>query len=282
MGSSVVRLFTHSLTGLNVEQRKRLTIGVELAAKPELLLFLDEPTSGLDSQTSWSILKLLRKLRDNGQAILCTIHQPSAMLFQQFDTLLLLAEGGRTVYFGPVGASASTLLEYFERNGGLPCPVDSNPAEYMLEVIGAAPGSHTNIDWPEVWRQSPERTAVRAQLEEWKDVLPNQQPPLLPQENISYTEFAASLPLQLLQTLIRIFQQYWRTPGYIYAKISLVGGTVCVPSSLKLLLSSNVLYTRASLLASRFTTKSTHSVACKTKCSACSCLQSISPCWPSK
>lgn len=29
--------------GLNVEQRKRLTIGVKLVAKPELLLFLDEP-----------------------------------------------------------------------------------------------------------------------------------------------------------------------------------------------------------------------------------------------
>ncbi|KAJ5974472.1 hypothetical protein N7481_011682 [Penicillium waksmanii] len=172
--------------GLNVEQRKRLTIGVELAAKPELLLFLDEPTSGLDSQTSW---------------------------------------GGRTVYFGPVGPSASTLLEYFERNGGYQCTGDANPAEYMLEVIGAAPGSHTDIDWPEVWRQSPERTAVKAQLEEWKDVLPNQEPPLILQGNSSYTEFATSLSLQLLQTLIRIFQQYWRTPGYIYAKISLVGGS---------------------------------------------------------
>lgn len=48
--------------GLNVEQRKRLTIGVEMAAKPALLLFLDEPTSGLDSQTAWSICALLRKL----------------------------------------------------------------------------------------------------------------------------------------------------------------------------------------------------------------------------
>lgn len=53
-----------------MEQRKRLTIGVELAAKPALLLFLDEPTSGLDSQTAWSICALLRKLADNGQAIL--------------------------------------------------------------------------------------------------------------------------------------------------------------------------------------------------------------------
>jgi ATP-binding cassette, subfamily G (WHITE), member 2, PDR len=84
--------------GLNVEQRKRLTIAVELAAKPELLLFLDEPTSGLDSQTAWSILALLKKLANSGQAILCTIHQPSALLFQEFDRLLFLASGGRTVY----------------------------------------------------------------------------------------------------------------------------------------------------------------------------------------
>ena len=54
--------------GLNVEQRKRLTIGVELAARPKLLLFLDEPTSGLDSQTSWSICNLMEKLTNNVQA----------------------------------------------------------------------------------------------------------------------------------------------------------------------------------------------------------------------
>lgn len=54
--------------GLNVEQRKRLTIGVEIAARPKLLLFLDEPTSGLDSQTSWSICDLMEKLTRNGQA----------------------------------------------------------------------------------------------------------------------------------------------------------------------------------------------------------------------
>jgi ATP-binding cassette, subfamily G (WHITE), member 2, PDR len=86
--------------GLNVEQRKRLTIGVELAAKPPVLLFVDEPTSGLDSQTSWAILSLLDKLSKAGQSILCTIHQPSAVLFERFDRLLLLSEGGKTAYFG--------------------------------------------------------------------------------------------------------------------------------------------------------------------------------------
>lgn len=79
--------------GLNVEQKKRLTIGVEVVARPALLLFLDEPTSGLDSQTSWSIVNLLTRLSKSGQAVLCTIHQPSAILFQRFDRLLLLAKG---------------------------------------------------------------------------------------------------------------------------------------------------------------------------------------------
>src|ERR1700709_1169649 len=121
--------------GLNVEQRKRLTIGVELAAKPQLLLFLDEPTSGLDSQTSWAICDLMEKLTKHGQAILCTIHQPSAMLFERFDRLLFLKKGGQTVYFGELGKNASTLIDYFERNGGFQCPKDANPAEWMLEII---------------------------------------------------------------------------------------------------------------------------------------------------
>jgi ATP-binding cassette subfamily G (WHITE) protein 2 (SNQ2) len=57
---------------LGVEQRKRLTIAAELAAKPKLLLFLDEPTSGLDSQSAWAIVRFLRTPADNGQATLCT------------------------------------------------------------------------------------------------------------------------------------------------------------------------------------------------------------------
>ncbi|KAK0111195.1 hypothetical protein ONS95_001570 [Cadophora gregata] len=140
--------------GLNVEQRKCLTIGVELAAKPQLLLFLDEPTSGLDSQTSWIICDLMEKLKNSGQAILCTIHQPSAMLFQHFDRLLFLAKGGKTVYFGDIGTNSKTLQDYFERNGAPQCPPAANPAEWMLEIIGAAPGSSTEIDWPETWPET--------------------------------------------------------------------------------------------------------------------------------
>jgi len=58
--------------------------------------------SGLDSQSAWAICAFLRKLADAGQAVLCTIHQPSAVLFQEFDRLLFLAKGGKTVYFGDI------------------------------------------------------------------------------------------------------------------------------------------------------------------------------------
>lgn len=208
--------------GLNVEQRKRLTIGVELAAKPELLLFLDEPTSGLDSQTSWSILNLLEKLTANGQAILCTIHQPSAMLFQRFDRLLFLAKGGKTVYFGEVGESSKVLTSYFERNGAHPCPSEANPAEWMLEVIGAAPGSHTDIDWFDTWRNSKEYLAVQEEL----DTLKRERPGLSRvatrgSDKASYREFAAPFWSQYIEVQKRVFEQYWRTPAYIYAKLAL-------------------------------------------------------------
>jgi ABC-type multidrug transport system ATPase subunit len=103
--------------GLTVEARKRLTIGVELAAKPELLLFLDEPTSGLDGQSAYNIVRFLRKLTAAGQKILCTIHQPNALLFQSFERLLLLQRGGETVYFGPIGEDSKDLIGYLERNG---------------------------------------------------------------------------------------------------------------------------------------------------------------------
>lgn len=201
--------------GLNVEQRKRLTIGVELAAKPALLLFLDEPTSGLDSQTAWSICNLLRKLANNGQAILCTIHQPSAILFQEFDRLLFLASGGRTVYFGDIGNNSETLTSYFERNGSRRCGEEENPAEWMLDVIGAAPGSQNTIDWPQNWRDSPEKQTIKKTLAEMKEELSSE-----PVDNdaTALREFAEPFSIQLVAVTRRVFEQYWRTPSYLYSK----------------------------------------------------------------
>lgn len=209
--------------GLNVEQRKRLTIGVELAAKPDLLFFLDEPTSGLDSRTAWSILLLLRKLTSHGQSILCTIHQPSAMLFQQFDRLLLLASGGRTVYFGDVGDNSKTMIDYFERYGTEHCAEDENPAEWMLRVIGAAPGSVAIRDWPATWRESPEYSKVQEELAVLEQKVSQEDSVTA---SLQSQPYASPFHMQLWLCTKRVFEQYWRTPSLLYSKLAMCFVTV--------------------------------------------------------
>ncbi|RMZ87573.1 hypothetical protein DV736_g5212, partial [Chaetothyriales sp. CBS 134916] len=149
--------------GLSVEQRKRVTIGVELVAKPDVLIFLDEPTSGLDGQAAYNTLRFLKKLAAAGQAVLVTIHQPSAQLFSQFDTLLLLAKGGKTVYFGDIGKNAATIKDYFARNGA-PCPNHFNPAEHMIDVVSGSLSQ--GKDWNRVWLESAEHAKVQEELDQ--------------------------------------------------------------------------------------------------------------------
>ncbi|KAE8366440.1 ABC-2 type transporter-domain-containing protein [Aspergillus caelatus] len=215
--------------GLNVEQRKLLTIGVGLAAKPQLLLFLDEPTSGLDSQSAWSICAFFCKLANNGQAVLSTIHQPSAILFQQFDRLLFLAKGGRTVYFGEIGEQSRTLLSYFERNGARECDPSENirpihpPAEYMLEIIGAGASGQATKDWPVVWKESPEAREVKVELGRIRatQCVPNGGPAPIDKLSDDQGEYAMPLTAQFWWVTHRVFQQYWREPAYIGAKFML-------------------------------------------------------------
>ncbi|KFY15486.1 hypothetical protein V492_01962 [Pseudogymnoascus sp. VKM F-4246] len=144
--------------GLSVEQRKRLTIAVKLVAKPSILIFLDEPTLGLDSQAAFNTVRFLQKLAKARQAVLVTIHQLLAQLFAQFDTLLLLTTGGRTIYFREIGDEASTVKDYFARHRAS-CPPEANPAEFMIDVVSAG-SSFNNRDWNKIWLQSPEHNQV--------------------------------------------------------------------------------------------------------------------------
>ncbi|TEA17577.1 ZEB2-regulated ABC transporter 1 [Colletotrichum sidae] len=201
--------------GLNVEQRKRLTIGVELAARPQLLVFLDEPTSGLDSQTSWAICDLIEKLAKSGQAVLCTIHQPSAMLFSRFDRLLLLQRGGKTVYFGDIGPNARVMIDYLESNGAPPCPADANPAEWMLKVTTL---SEDGPNWFDIWRSSPEYGAVKDELGLLRQLAANRS---LESDQASDHEFVTSFSTQLAQVFLRTAKHFWRSPVYIWSKLTL-------------------------------------------------------------
>uniref|UniRef100_A0A182J370 Uncharacterized protein n=1 Tax=Anopheles atroparvus TaxID=41427 RepID=A0A182J370_ANOAO len=117
-------------------QRKRLSIALELIDNPPIL-FLDEPTTGLDSSSSLYTIKLLQGLAREGRTIVCTIHQPSATVYEMFDHVYVLAEG-HCVYQG----SALSTVPYL-RSVGLHCPPYHNAADYLLEVTNKEHGNFT-------------------------------------------------------------------------------------------------------------------------------------------
>ncbi|KAI9036665.1 ABC drug exporter AtrF [Aspergillus affinis] len=200
---------------LNVEQKKRVTIGVELAAKPSLLLFLDEPTSGLDSQAAFSIVRFLKKLSQAGQAIVCTIHQPSSMLIQQFDMILALNPGGNTFYFGPVGHEGRDVIKYFA-DRGVVCPPTKNVAEFILETAAKATMKDGKaLDWNEEWRNSDQNRQI---LDEIKHIREERSKIPIADKGVQY-EFAAPTWTQTVLLTERIFRQYWRDPSYYYGKL---------------------------------------------------------------
>src|SRR3984885_1657680 len=205
------------VSSLGVEQRKRLTIGVELAAKPSLLLFLDEPTSGLDSQSAYSIVRFLKKLSQAGQAIICTIHQPSSELIQQFDKILALNPGGNTFYFGPVGGNGSAVIDYFAARGTY-CPPDTNIAEFILETApkgGTRSKDGKRLNWNKEWLNSDENKALLREISEIKAARNKERP----SEGTTTYAFAAPVAVKTIELPKRTFIQQWRDPSYIYGKL---------------------------------------------------------------
>ncbi|CAK4841584.1 unnamed protein product, partial [Aphanomyces euteiches] len=205
------------IRGSSVEQMKRLTIGVELAAAPSVL-FLDEPTSGLDARSAKIVMSGIRKIASTGRTIFCTIHQPSTEVFEMFDSLLLLKRGGETVFYGDLGANSSHLIEYFMRiPGTLELQPGYNPATWMLENIGAGVESkQTNVmDYVQVFKESPEYRHLQ-------DALAIHTQPREGVAELSYTaKRDASNGVQCKYLLQRIFHMYWRTPSYNFTRIML-------------------------------------------------------------
>ncbi|KAK4095235.1 hypothetical protein Purlil1_31 [Purpureocillium lilacinum] len=200
--------------GLGVERLKRVTIGVELASRPEIL-FADEPTSGLDSQGAAHIVDYLKILARQGQAILVTIHQPSALLFSQFDNLLALSSEGQQLFFGKV----TEALPYFARNGAV-APDGVNPGEFILETVGAGFGARTNdkaSNWAATWSASSEASELGRRLDAHRgaEAASSQND----DQDTPVTEFNATVLEQTIVLTKRMLLNQWRSPAYMYSKI---------------------------------------------------------------
>jgi ABC-type multidrug transport system permease subunit len=141
-------------------------------------------------------------------ALICTIHQPSPILFDYFDRLLLLGRGGKTIYFGDIGKQSQTLISYFTKHGARSCDATENPAEYILEVIGAGVSGKASSDWPAIWKASSEYQSMQSELENLNTKGGDNMQDLHPRE------FATSLGYQFIEVYKRLNLVWWRSPFY--------------------------------------------------------------------
>nr|CAD1817865.1 unnamed protein product [Ananas comosus var. bracteatus] len=194
--------------GLSTEQRKRLTIAVELVANPSII-FMDEPTSGLDARAAAIVMRTVRNTVNTGRTVVCTIHQPSIDIFESFDELLLLKRGGQVIYAGELGRHSYRLIEYFQAIPGIPkIPDGYNPATWMLEISTPQVETHLNIDFAEVYAHSSLYQRNQELIKELSIPAPGSKDLSFP------TKYSQSFTTQCMANFWKQYWSYWRNPQY--------------------------------------------------------------------
>ncbi|GMI89506.1 ATP-binding cassette G38, pleiotropic drug resistance 10 [Hibiscus trionum] len=197
-----------NVNGLSIEQRKRLTIAVELVANPSII-FMDEPTSGLDARAAAIVMRTVRNTVDTGRTVVCTIHQPSIDIFESFDELFLLTRGGEEIYFGPVGRMSSHLINYFEGiNGVSKIKEGYNPATWVLEVTTRAQEEILGVKFAVEYKKSDLYRKNKALISELSIPPPGSQDLYFP------TKYAQSYFTQFKACLWKQHKSYWRNIPY--------------------------------------------------------------------
>ncbi|KAF6153601.1 hypothetical protein GIB67_027468 [Kingdonia uniflora] len=201
-------------SGLSTEQRKRLTIAVELVANPSII-FMDEPTSGLDARAAAIVMRAVRNTVDTGRTVVCTIHQPSIDIFEAFDDLLLMKRGGQVIYGGKLGEHSKIMIDYFQRIHGIPhIPNGYNPATWMLEVSTPAAEAKIGRDFADIYKKSAQFREVEVSIEQLSI-------PRAGSEPLKFTSMFSQDSLS--QFRICFWKQmlvYWRSPSYNVVRIT--------------------------------------------------------------
>ncbi|GER28927.1 ABC transporter family protein [Striga asiatica] len=221
--------------GLSTEQRKRLTIAVELVANPSII-FMDEPTSGLDARAAAIVMRTVRNTVDTGRTVVCTIHQPSIDIFEAFDELLLMKRGGQVIYAGPLGHHSHLLVEYFQSVPGVPEIKEGyNPATWMLDVTTPAMEAQLNVDFAQIYNNSDLYRRNEELIKQLSLPAPGSKDLYFP------TQYAQSFINQCKACFWKQHLSYWRHPQYnsirstqqdlmnllgaIYSAVMFLGGT---------------------------------------------------------
>ncbi|MBA0713347.1 hypothetical protein Golax_012387 [Gossypium laxum] len=196
------------IEGLSTEQRKRLTIAVELVANPSII-FMDEPTSGLDARAAAIVMRTVRNTVDTGRTVVCTIHQPSIDIFEAFDELLLMKRGGQVIYSGPLGRHSHKLIEYFEAVQGVPKIRDGyNPATWMLEVSAPSIEAQLDVDFADIYANSSLYRMNQELIKELSAPAPGTKDLFFP------TQYSQPFLTQCKACFWKQHWSYWRNPQY--------------------------------------------------------------------
>ncbi|WOH15112.1 hypothetical protein DCAR_0934649 [Daucus carota subsp. sativus] len=201
------------VSGLSTEQRKRLTIVVELVSNPSII-FMDEPTTGLDARAAAIVMRAVKNVADTGRTIVCTIHQPSIDIFEAFDELILLKSGGRVIYSGPLGLHSSKITDYFESISGVPKIKNNyNPATWMLEVTSTSAEAELGLDFAQIYEGS-------ALHESNKELVLSLITPAPGSKELYFpTRFSQNGIAQFKSCLWKHHLSYWRSPSYNFNRL---------------------------------------------------------------
>ncbi|KAM4118795.1 hypothetical protein ACJW30_03G009000 [Castanea mollissima] len=201
------------INGLSNEQRKRLTIAVELVSNP-YIIFMDEPTTGLDARAAAIVMRAVKNVADTGRTIVCTIHQPSIDIFEAFDELILLKSGGHVIYSGSLGQHSACVIEYFESIPGVPKIRNNyNPATWMLEVTSISAEAKLGADFAQKYRDS---ALYKKNMELVRQL---SSPPPGSTDLYFPTRFSQNGWGQLKSCLWKQHLSYWRSPAYNLMRI---------------------------------------------------------------
>ncbi|RVW58199.1 Pleiotropic drug resistance protein 1 [Vitis vinifera] len=179
------------VNGLSTEQRKRLTIAVELVANPSII-FMDEPTSGLDARAAAIVMRTVRNTVDTGRTVVCTIHQPSIDIFEAFDEVAP-DEAWRT---RDICGTTGKIKDGY------------NPATWMLEVTTGAQEGTLGVDFTEIYKNS---DLYRRN----KDLIKELSQPAPGTKDLYFaTQYSQPFFTQFLACLWKQRWSYWRNPPY--------------------------------------------------------------------
>uniref|UniRef100_A0ACD5Y0G5 Uncharacterized protein n=1 Tax=Avena sativa TaxID=4498 RepID=A0ACD5Y0G5_AVESA len=201
------------VNGLSTEQRKRLTIAVELVSNPSII-FMDEPTSGLDARAAAIVMRAVKNVADTGRTVVCTIHQPSIEIFETFDELKLMKRGGQLIYAGPLGHLSCEVIRYFQAIPGVPRITDNyNPSTWMLEVTSTSMEVQLGVDFAHMYRES-------SMCKDMDMLVKRLSIPSPSKSDLHFlTRYPRKFGEQFKACLWKQNLSYWRTPSYTLVRM---------------------------------------------------------------